>query len=142
MKTLALIAVLLATTVAGCSSTQDYVDDVNEIQSRVIDASNSVGSDVNASKKEIVSQLGQAKDEADAAVDDLQEVDVPEDAEAGHEVLVSAFEDLEKLFGDVRQEIATGGGDSAFDKLRTEGTKIDREIDAALDQINRELGLE
>ena len=142
MKPLAVIAISLTALIAGCSSTGEYVDDVNEIQSRVIDASNSVGSDINASKNEILKSLEQAKAEAEAAVADLEEVDVPADAEAGHEELVKGFEDLEKLYADVRRQIEQGGGSGVFDDFRTKGTKIDKEIDSALDQINKELGLE
>ena len=142
MKKLSVIAICLVSALAGCSSTDDYVDEVNEIQERVIKASNSVGADVNASRKEIVESLEKAKAEADAAVADLEDVDVPSEAEAGHEELVKGFEDLEKLFEDVRKEIASGSGGSAFDELRTEGLEIDKEIDSALSEINKDLGLD
>ncbi len=141
MKKPVLIAISLAAVVSGCSSTQDYVDDVNEIQSRVTDASNSIGSDVNASQNEIIKALEAAKSEAEEAVADLEDVDVPDDAEAGHEKLVDGYEDLEKLFADVQQEVRSGGG-AAFNQLRTEGAQIDKKIDSALDQINQELDLE
>jgi hypothetical protein len=142
MKTWAVIAICLAASVAGCSSTDEYVDDVNEIQGRVIDASKSVGSDVNASKKDILDSVEQAKAEAEAAVKDLQDVDVPEEAEAGHEDLIKGFEDLEKLYESMRKELESGSGGAAFDELRTEGAEIDKEIDSALTEINKDLGLE
>src|SRR5688500_5856811 len=141
MKRAATIAICLTAALAGCSSTDDYVDDVNEIQERVIEASNAVGSDLDASKKEIVDQLETAEAEAEEAVADLQEVDVPEDAKKGHEELVKGFEDLEKLYADVRREIDSSSGGAAFEELRSEGAEIDKKIDQALDQINEELGL-
>jgi hypothetical protein len=141
MKRAATIALCLTAALAGCSSTDDYVDDVNAIQERVIEASNAVGSDLDASKKEIVSQLEAAEAEADEAVSDLQEVDVPEEAEQGHEELVKGFEDLEMLYADVQKEIDSSSGSAAFQELRSEGTEIDKDIDQALDQINDELGL-
>ncbi len=141
MKRTSAIAICLASAaVAGCSSTEDYVDDVNTIQAEVIKASNTVGSDLNASKKELLDQLDTAKSEADEAVSDLQEIDVPEDAEKGHEELVKGFEDLEKLYADVRKGIEAESG-AAFDELRSKGDEIDKQIDKALDQINDELGL-
>ena len=141
MKRTSAIAICLASAaVAGCSSTEDYVDDVNTIQAEVIKASNTVGSDLNASKKELLDQLDTAKSEADEAVSDLQEIDVPEDAEKGHEELVKGFEDLEKLYADVRKGIESESG-AAFDELRSKGDEIDKEIDQALDQINDDLGL-
>jgi hypothetical protein len=141
MKRAVAIAFCLTAAVAGCSSTDEYVDDVNQIQERVIEASNSVGSDVNASKNQIVDQLEAAKAEAKEAVSDLQDVDVPDDAQKGHEELVKSFEDLEKLYADVRKEIESDSGSGAFDELRTKGAEIDKEIDQALDQINDDLGL-
>jgi len=141
MKRVTAIALCLTAALAGCSSTDEYVDDVNEIQQRVIEASNSVGSDVNASKKEIVDQLEAAKAEANEAVSDLQSVDVPDDAKKGHEQLVNGFEDLEKLYADVSKGIASESGSASFDELRTKGAEIDKEIDQALDKINDDLGL-
>ena len=142
MKHRILIALCLTPAfIAGCSSTEDYVDDVNEIQEQVIKASNSIGSDVNASKKEIINQLEGAKAEAEEAVSDLEDVDVPSDAEEGHEQLIKGFEHLEKLYADVRKQVESGSG-AAFEELRSEGTRIDKEIDSALDQINEQLGLE
>jgi uncharacterized phage infection (PIP) family protein YhgE len=141
MKRTAAIAICFASAaLAGCTTTEDYVDDVNQIQDDVIKASNAVGSDLNASKKEILDQLDTAQAEAEDAVSELQDIDVPEDAEKGHEDLVRGFEDLEKLYADVRKGIEAESSD-AFDELRTKGTEIDKEIDQALDQINDELGL-
>jgi F0F1-type ATP synthase membrane subunit b/b' len=142
MKTPALLAIgLAAAALTGCTaSTEDYVDDVNQIQEDVIKASKAVGSDLNASKKEILDQLDTAKAEVDQAVSDLEDIDVPEDAEKGHEELVKGFEDLEKLYADVRKGVESNSSD-AFDELRTKGVEIEKDIDQALDQINGELGL-
>lgn len=143
MKTRSAIAICLASAaIAGCATTGDYVDEVNDIQTRVIDASNSVGADVNASKKEIIKSLDKAQTEAKDAVSDLKDVDVPSDAEEGHAALIAGFEDLEKLYDNVRKEIESDSGSAAFEELRSKGTQIDKEIDKALDQINDELGLE
>jgi outer membrane murein-binding lipoprotein Lpp len=142
MKTRAAIAICLAgAAIAGCSSTEDYVDDVNAIQEKVVKASRSVGSDLNASKEELVKELGQAKAEAEQAVTDLENVDVPEDAEAGHDELIKGFAQLEKLYGNVKKGIESGSGGAAFEELRTKGDEIDKQIDDALDQINKDLGL-
>jgi hypothetical protein len=142
MKTRAAIAICLAgAAIAGCSSTDDYVDDVNAIQEMVVNASWSVGSDVNASKDELVKELKKAEAEAEQAVTGLENVDVPEDAEAGHQELIKGFGELEKLYGQVKNGIESGSGGEAFEELRTKGDKIDKQIDDALDQINNDLGL-
>ena len=143
MKTRVLAATCLAlVALAGCSSTDEYVDTVNEIQKETIEASNAIGSDVTASKNEVVAAIENAEAQADNAVEELSEVDVPDDAQEGHEKLVDGFEDLKKLFGDVREQVESNSGASPFSVLQTEAAKIDKEIDAALDQINSDLGLE
>ena len=141
MKTRAAIAICLATAgIAGCSSTDEYVDEVDKIQAQAIKASNSVGSDLNASKQEILDQLETAQSEAEDAVADLSDIDVPEEAEKGHEKLIKSFEDLEKLYADVLR-IESESGSAAFDELRTKRAEIDKQIGQALDQINDDLGL-
>ena len=143
MKTRTAIAIVIASAaIAGCSSTEDYVDDVNSIQEEVVKASKSVGADVNASEKQILKEFKTARAETEEAVSDLQDIDVPDDAQKGHEKLVKGFDHLEELYAEVQKGIEAGTGGAAFDELRTEGAEIDKEIDAALDQINKELGLE
>lgn len=142
MKTRATIAICLAAgALAGCSSTDDYVDKVNDIQTQAVEASNAIGADLNATQKDVLIAIDSAKVEAGDAVSELSELDVPSDAEEGHAQLVAAFDDLEKLFADVREQIESSSGQEAFAELRTEGAEIDKEIDAALDQINEDLGL-
>ena len=134
--------VLSSATLAACSSTDGYVDEVNSIQQQVIEASNAVGSDVNASKGEILAQLETAEAETEEAVADLEGVDVPSEAEEGHAKLVAGFEDLEKLYADVVRRFESQSGGSAFDELRSKRVEIDKKIDGALDRINEDLGLE
>lgn len=137
----AFCGLLCAVGLAGCSTTDDYVDTVNEAQNEVIEAARDLGADPNASKREILASLEDAKAKAEDAVGELRDVDVPSDAEAGHEDLVAGFEDLSALIASVREGVEAESGD-AFSKLRTEGAQIDRRIDTAIDQINSDLGLE
>jgi len=140
-RTLAL-ACVAAAVLGGCSTTDGYVDTVNEIQADVLEASSALGSDPNASKSEILALLEAAESEASSAVAELDEIDVPADAKAGHAELVASFEELSELLGSVRDQVEDSSGGEAFAELRSKGAEIDRQIDAAIDQINADLGLE
>jgi len=138
-----LLACLALGMLAGCSATTDnYVETVNQIQGDVLEASSDVGSDANASKNDIIASLEDAESEARGAVDELNDIDVPSEAEAGHDELVAGFEDLTKLLASVREKVESQNGGAAFAELRSEGPQIDKRIDAAIDQINSDLGLD
>lgn len=138
-----LLACLALGMLAGCSATTDnYVETVNQIQGDVLEASSDVGSDANASKNDIIASLEDAESEARGAVDELNDIDVPSEAEAGHDELVAGFEELTKLLAGVREQVEAKRGASAFAELRSKGAVIDKRIDAAIDQINSDLGLD
>jgi len=143
LKTRSLILIcLVSAALSGCSTTDDYVDTVNQIQSDVIKASSNVGTNVNASPSDIIASIEDAESEAMSAVKELNEVDVPSDAAEGHDQLVAGFEDLTKLLASVREKVESQNGGAAFAELRSEGPQIDKRIDAAIDQINSDLGLD
>lgn len=145
IHTLIALVALPALFATGCSSTEsknEYVDTVNEIQNTVIEASNSLSSAPVTSDEDAVSAFEKAETKVEAAVDQLDEVDVPSEAQQGHDDLVIGFEDLSKLITDVREQVEDGGGRGAFQELRTEGAEIDKRIDDAITQINTDLGAE
>ena len=135
------ICATAALAIAGCTTTDQYVDDVNAVQEQVVEASKDVAADPNATRKEILEGVERAQSEAEEGVAELKDVDVPADAEDGHAALVEGFEELEALYADVKEQIESEES-GVVDELRAESAKIDKEIDAALDQINSELGLD
>ena len=139
------LAAVSALVVAGCSSTDtknEYVDTVNAIQTTVIEASNSLSSAPVTSNKDAIAAFETAEAQVDSAVGQLAEVEVPSEAQAGHDDLVKGFEDLSALISDVREQIEDGGGKAAFQDLKTEGTEIDKRIDTAITEINADIGAE
>jgi len=145
VKTRIILAVLPALIVAGCSSTEsknEYVDTVNDIQNTVIEASNSLSSAPVTSEKDAIAAFEKAEGQVKAAVDQLEEVEVPEEAQEGHEELVAGFAELEQLIADVREQVEKGGGQDAFQELKNKGAEIDKRIDEAITQINSDLGVE
>lgn len=142
-KVLALLATVSMVALAGCSSTEtknDYVDTVNDIQSNVIAAANSLASNSSTDKKTILGAFDDADAQVKDAIDQLNTIDVPSEAEAGHADLVAGFEDLEKLIVDVKEQVEKGGGLEAFQELQSKGTDIDTRIGEAIDKINEDLG--
>ena len=78
--------------VAGCSSADtknDYVDTVNEIQTNALDAFNQAASSTPENKQAMVEQLEAGEIALADAVSELESVEVPEEAEAGHPDLVA-----------------------------------------------------
>ena len=105
VKTRIVLAVLPGLVVAGCSSTEtknEYVDTVNGIQNTVIEASNSLSSAPATSEKDAIAAFENAEAQVNAAVEQLEEVEVPEEAQEGHEELVAGFAELSQLITDVR----------------------------------------
>ncbi len=145
VKTRIVLAVLSGLVIGGCSSAEsknEYVDTVNDIQNTVIEASNSLSSAPVTSEKDAIAAFETAEAQVKDAVDQLEEVDVPEEAQEGHEELVASFAELEQLITDVRVQVEKGGGQDAFQELKSEGTEIDKRIDKAITQINSDLGVE
>lgn len=140
------MAVLAAALVAGCSSADtknDYVDTVNEIQASALDAFNQAASSTPANKQAMVEQLEAGEAALAEAVSELESVEVPEEAQAGHPKLVAGIDDLRALFADTAKEVEAAKGTEAFSAvtaLASEGQVIGTRIDEAIDQINEDLG--
>lgn len=139
-------AALAVALVAGCSSADtknDYVDTVNEIQASALDAFNQAANSTPANKQAMVDQLEAGETALAEAVDELESVEVPEEAEAGHPKLVAGIDDLRALFAKTAKEVEAAQGTEAFSAvtaLASEGQVIGTRIDEAISQINEDLG--
>lgn len=144
-RSLALLLLIAAPVIGGCSSAEsknEYVDTVNEIQRTALNsAKNAVGEAATGTDRQAAKAFGEAEDETDAAVAELNEIDVPSEAESGHRELVGAFDDLSGLLAMVREQVAK---DQRVDagELRAEEARIDKRIADAINQINSDLGAE
>jgi hypothetical protein len=131
---------------AGCSSADtknDYVDTVNEIQTSALDAFNQATNATPQNKQAMVDQLEAGEEVLADAVTQLEEVDVPEEAQEGHPDLIAGIDDLRALFKRTAEEVDQAQGAEAFTAvtaLATEGAVIGTEIDEAINQINDDLG--
>ena len=131
---------------AGCGETEtrnDYVDTVNEAQTNVFGAFEDVVQATPKNDQELIQGLASAEAVAADAVEDLESVDVPEDAEAGHPKLVSGFEKLRNLFAETADEVEKADANTVFSavtSLANKGAAIGEEIDQAIAEINQDLG--
>ena len=145
-KAILLLCVLAGAVVAGCSSADtknDYVDTVNEIQTNALEAFNQAANSTPQNKGAMVEQLRAAETALAGAVTELEEVEVPEEAQDAHPQLVAGIDDLRALFETTAADVQKATTAEAFGvvtALASEGQVIGSEIDQAIDQINEDLG--
>ena len=140
--------IVAAASLAACSSADtknEYVDTVNAIQTSALDAFNQAANSTPENNKAMVEQLEAGETALADAVADLNEVEVPDEAQDGHPKLVAGIDDLRALFEQTAKDVQNAEGTDAFGAvtaLASEGAVIGTEIDRAINQINDDLGAE
>ena len=140
--------IVAALTLAACSSADtknEYVDTVNAIQTSALDAFNQAANSTPENNKAMVEQLEAGEAALADAVAELDEVEVPEEAQDGHPMLVAGIDDLRALFEQTAKDVQKAEGTDAFGAvtaLASEGAVIGTEIDQAINQINDDLGVD
>jgi hypothetical protein len=121
------------------------VDTVNAIQTDALQAVNKATATQPNSKAQVIEQLESAERILGDAVSELEAVDVPEEAQDGHPELVAGIEKMRKLFADTADKIESASSAESVAELTSlvgESSAIGAEIDAAITQINQDLGAE
>ena len=137
-----------AAILAACTSADtknDYVDTVNGIQTSALNAFNQAASSTPENNEAMVEQLEAGEAALADAVAELDEVEVPEEAQDSHPKLVAGIDDLRALFEQTAKDVQKAEGTDAFGAvtaLASEGAVIGTEIDRAINQINDDLGAE
>lgn len=145
-RIVAAVAFAAVVALAGCSSSgtkNDYVDTVNEIQLDVQDATTQAAATAPSSKADVIDLVETTESALADAVTQLEEVDVPSEAEDGHKEFVASVDELRQLFADAIPEIEGASATGAFEplaKLQGETIKVGTKIDGAIDQINEDIG--
>jgi len=144
---IAATAIAAMALVAGCSSADtknDYVDTVNEIRDSAIDTYNQTVNATPTNPNAQAEQLTAAEASLGDIVVELEALDVPEEATAGHQELVAGYADLRKLFDEAAANVkdAEGPAESfqAVTTIGAEGAAIAESIDEAITRINEDLG--
>lgn len=147
-RTLAAMASVAVVALAGCSSSEtknDYVDTVNEIQIDVQEATTEAAATAPSSKADVIELVETTESALADAVAKLEDVDVPSEAEAGHEDFVAGVDELRQLFADAIPDIEKASATGAFEplaKLQGETIEVGTKIDTAIDKINADIGAE
>lgn len=129
----------------ACSSTDDknaYVDELNAIQERTLAEVESLTSVTPDNKQQFIDQLNSTVDAVEGAVDEIQALDVPEEAQAGHDKFVEGVQNLADLFSEVASDAQNAAGLELIEvatKLQTESVNVGQQIDEAVNQINNDL---
>ena len=138
-----------AVLISSCTSAQskdEYVETVDRIQLKAVTAMNQTVGDTAPDAKTQTAQLEASEAVLNAAIDELESVDIPEEAQQGHDELVRGFEDLRKLFKQTAAEVkdteSTGDFFDAMSKFSTKSAVVGADLDEAITQINNDLGAE
>lgn len=119
----------------------DYVDEVNEVQ-------NTLQTEIGAlaqtpeSPDQLVTFYEDTKAKLEEAVAKLEEIEPPEDLGELHDELVAEVQGLADLITGAVDEIRQGGAAAipgAVQQLATEGSRIQSEFSATIDEINSKL---
>ncbi len=143
LKPANVLAVLTALVLVGCSTAQDkdeYVSNVSDIQADIDEALSSYSPTDSVNPQESIKALRQVESKIATAVDELNSVDVPSEAEESHAELVQAYEDLGKLFGSLEKVVAKGPSSSLAQHFSKDVGDIEGRIREAIDKINEDLG--
>jgi hypothetical protein len=119
----------------------DYVDEVNEVQNTL---QTEIGelSQTPDSPDQLVTFYEDTKTKLEEAVADLEDIEVPEDVGELHDELVAEVQDLADVIREAADEIQQGGAAAipgAVQQLATEGSRIQSEFSATIDEINAKL---
>lgn len=131
---------------AGCSSADtraDYVDTLNAIQEQASDTFNQTVSATARNPEQQAEQLEVAAATYDEILAELESVEVPEEAQGGHDDLVAGYREMRAVFGKAlaKAERADEPSESiaAVSVIGTQGATIGETLDQALGRIRQEL---
>jgi hypothetical protein len=130
----------------GCGSDEeanDYVDEVNALQTELVDE---VSDTVSGASPTDPDAAGQVFEELSAnfeeAADEFEAVEPPEDVADLHDRLVTAIRDVSARIGDAGERIAGGSAQQAAAaavELQQAATELQTELNGLIDDINARL---
>jgi cell division septum initiation protein DivIVA len=138
---LVLSALLLVACGGDTEEKNDYVDEVNEIQTTLQDEINSLAEQPE-SPDQLVGFYDDAVASLNAAVTSLEDVSPPDDVTELHDRLISEVQELSDIIKGAADEIKNGGVAAvpgAVQQLVTEATRVQTEFSATIDEINSTL---
>jgi len=119
----------------------DYVDQVNEVQT-TLESDISDLSQTPQSPDELTSFYDDTVASLNEAATSLENIEPPDDVKDLHEKLISEVQDLSGVIQEAADSIKQGGAASvpgAVSQLATEGSQIQSQFSATIDEINSKL---
>jgi hypothetical protein len=123
------------------AESNDYVDEVNEVQTALQNEISGLSRTPN-SPDELVGFYEETVSSIDAAVTSLEDISPPDEVADLHDQLIAAVQDLADVITGAADEIKAGGAAAvpgAVSQLSTEGSQIQLEFSTTIDQINTKL---
>lgn len=143
----ATVAVLAAAgaIAAGCGNEEqnDYVDQVNGIQTTMLDELTTISSSSLTNLQEIDDALTQMSDTFGTASEDLAAIDPPEEVADLHDQLVAETDDVAQQIGGFTDSFSSGNQQQiveAASEMTTELTEAQTTLTEIVDEINAEFG--
>ena len=134
-----------ALTLVACSEDtdekNDYVDEVNEVQTTLQDEIANLAQ-TPRSPEELVTFYDETVASLESAVASLEDIEPPDDVAELHDKLVTEIQGLADVISGAVDEIKQGGAAAvpgAVGQLATEGSRLQAEFSATIDEINSTL---
>jgi hypothetical protein len=131
---------------AGCGDTDeknDYVDEVNQLQTDLVDqVTQATTSSTPTTQKEAADYAGKIGDIFSRSADDFAAVDPPEDVADLHQQLVEEIRSIAQDTKKAEQTLRTGSPQAAqraLADLQTAGTDAQNQLNSLIDEINADL---
>jgi Family of unknown function (DUF6376) len=138
------LLVLSALLLVACGDSEeknDYVDEVNEIQTTLQDEISSLAQQPE-SPEQLVTFYNDTVSSLEQAATSLEDVSPPDDVAELHDRLVSEVQELAGVIKGAADEIREGGiaaVPGAVQQLTTEATRVQNEFSSTIDEINSTL---
>ena len=131
---------------AGCGDTDeknDYVDEVNQLQTDLVDqVTQATTSSTPTTQKEAADYAGKISDIFSRSADDFAAVDPPEDVADLHQQLVEEIRSLAQDTKKAEQTLRTGSpqeAQQALSDLQTAGNDAQSQLNSLIEEINADL---
>src|SRR5262245_3653715 len=146
LPSLAAVVLVAALLAAGCGDTgekNDYVDEVNQLQTDLVDQVTAATTNANpTTQKQAADYAGKIADIFSKSADEFAAVDPPEDVADLHSQLVDEIRSISQQTGKAEQTLRTGSpkeAQQALTDLQSAATDAQNQLNMLIDEINSDL---
>jgi predicted nucleic acid-binding Zn-ribbon protein len=144
LTVLALVCALAFAAGCGNGEQNDYVDEVNALQTELSTSLTEAGSNIDpANPKSAVAAIGTMQEAFTNAADELEAVDPPEEVADTHAQLVETLRGIGDQIATVEESLGSGNPQAmvaALTEMQTSVTQAQTELSSLVDEINAEFG--